>query len=329
MDNDIVPSLEGGDFACGDLVSFLVLIQNKANPANTNQTVEVMLRFSGDSTGQSGVGQIESVNTIINRGIIQDLIAGENNVDDGNLEDGGSVLTSTQGFTGTPYTSGAELWVTNLVTDLEPGEQVVLRVDVKIGCKPYTNPTGNLQGDVIGARVTVADGQPVNDTINAGNQTINFKQVGDIAGTGEPFLVVSKTVTNYPDGTCPGGEQISVKQGGTVRYCVTLSNPGTADLFDVVLKDNNGTLGNTNDDFIVPLIGLTNIGGNTNIGDLVAGVTATATYLATYSSIGTLTNATHDHLPGRRDGQLRQSGTRTRYQQRHSEWRLRRCTRDL
>ena len=46
VDMDIVQSLQGEDFACGDIVSFLVAIQNKANPANTNQTVDFLLKFS-------------------------------------------------------------------------------------------------------------------------------------------------------------------------------------------------------------------------------------------------------------------------------------------
>ena len=47
----------------------------------------------------------------------------------------------------------AILLATVRVTDLEAGEKVVLRVDTKLGCKPNTSPTGNLQAQLDAGRV--------------------------------------------------------------------------------------------------------------------------------------------------------------------------------
>jgi len=178
---DIVQSLEGGDFACGDVVTFFLLIQNSASPSSANQTIEVLLRFTGDSTGQSGVGQIESVDVALNYGISQDLIEGPH-WDTGMIDNTNSTVTTSTVFVGTPYTSGSYLDVTNRITNLEAGEQVVLRVYVRLGCKPGTDPTGNLQADLINARVVEEDGQPVNSTICPNNRIVRLGFTGEHAG---------------------------------------------------------------------------------------------------------------------------------------------------
>ncbi|MHC4687265.1 MAG: hypothetical protein ACYTEW_23585, partial [Planctomycetota bacterium] len=61
----------------------------------------------------------------------------------------------------------------------------------------------------------------------------------------------------------------------TVKYCYTVSNPGTANLFDVEVIDDNGTPGNTSDDFSVSLSGLADLDGDADLGDLAGVSTAT------------------------------------------------------
>ena len=47
-------------------------------------------------------------------------------------------------------------------------------------------------------------------------------------------------------------EALTITAGDTVKYCYVVTNPGTADLLDVVLTDDNGTPSTTGDDFNVP-----------------------------------------------------------------------------
>src|SRR5262245_41233183 len=49
---DVVESLEGGDFACDDFVTFLTQIV--VAPGAVNQTIELKYDWTADSTGQSG-----------------------------------------------------------------------------------------------------------------------------------------------------------------------------------------------------------------------------------------------------------------------------------
>ena len=55
---DLVESLEGGDFACGDTVTYLMKIEIRATPTDSVNTAFVIQSFSADSTGQSGAGHV-------------------------------------------------------------------------------------------------------------------------------------------------------------------------------------------------------------------------------------------------------------------------------
>jgi hypothetical protein len=66
---DVVESLEGGDFACGEVVSFLTQIQVDAG-ASGAQTIELTYVWTADTTGQSGVALGQIQNVVINRGVI-------------------------------------------------------------------------------------------------------------------------------------------------------------------------------------------------------------------------------------------------------------------
>ena len=50
--NDVVESLEGGDFSCGDWVTHFAQIS--VNPGAAQQTIRVKFKWTADSTGQSG-----------------------------------------------------------------------------------------------------------------------------------------------------------------------------------------------------------------------------------------------------------------------------------
>lgn len=94
-------------------------------------------------------------------------------------------------------------------------------------------------------------------------------------------LTVEKTAMRA-GGTCgvdDVADYLEVFVGETVEYCYTVTAAGPSSSFenvlDVTLVDDMGTPADPADDQTISLSGLTNIGGNTAIGDLAAGATAT------------------------------------------------------
>lgn len=293
---DVVESLEGADFACGDIVTYLAAVTvDDVATADTDapQTIEMDFSFLMDTTGQSGVAIGDIVLVQVNYAPIEDLIAGEDDVDQGIVDDGGSVATLTNEWTTGPmFVAGSELWGTVELTDLERAEQVVVRIDVKLFCNPGQNPTGNLAGNLQAARLTYINGDTAvvpPQAIPGGAQTIPFQKFG---GLNIPQLTIQKTVTTA-DGTCPGQESLNVSAGDTVKYCYVVSDPGDAPLYNVALVDDNGTPGDTGDDFPVTLTsGLTDVDGDGFADDLATGATATGEALVTLtlSTAGTVVN---------------------------------------
>jgi hypothetical protein len=178
---DIVESLEGGDFACGDLVSFLteIIVSPQAIGA---QTIDLKYLWTADTTGQSGIALDEMVNPPhINRppnvNVIPPGVAeGPGGTDLGNTEDGGSTATIVAtDYTQATFSKGAEHSATVRVTDLEQSEHVVLRFELELVCDGR-RPTGNMQARLDSASVVA----PVSDAISVGDQTIPFKHVGDV-----------------------------------------------------------------------------------------------------------------------------------------------------
>jgi hypothetical protein len=97
--------------------------------------------------------------------------------------------------------------------------------------------------------------------------------IDEVCAVPAPAVTVDKTVTTA-NGACPGQSSLVSSPGATVKYCYTVTNSGNAPLLDVTLVDDNGTPGNTADDYAVTLTGLTNLGGGP-LGDLAAGASAT------------------------------------------------------
>lgn len=176
-DLDIVESLEGGDFECGDLVTFLTQIRVRAGAFNGAQTIQLDYRWLADSTGQSGVALDFFHNVRVNYGVVSGG-DGPGGTDSGITDDGGSVANIVlQDLSAPLFSKGAKRTGTIEVTDLEPGENVVLRFDLRIQCNGQS-PTGNLQAWLDGARVVSPLGQA--SAIRVGNQTVPFKNVADI-----------------------------------------------------------------------------------------------------------------------------------------------------
>ena len=229
IDKDVVESLEGGDFACGDVVTFLTAI-TVDDQADDAQAIQIHFSFLADSTGQSGVALSDVVSVMVNYG----AVAGGDGPGDTDLgiEDdlGSTAVLTAESLTGPLFQKGSELLATVAVDDLEAGETVVLRVDTLLSCDPGSRPTGNLQAALTGAEVMV----PIAGTISVGQQTIPFKQVGQIASPG----VDIEKATNGQDADTPTGPQVEVGSAVTWTYVVT--NTGNVTLTGVAVTDDQG-----------------------------------------------------------------------------------------
>jgi uncharacterized repeat protein (TIGR01451 family) len=244
---DVVESLQGGDFSCGDTVTYLVQI-SVAPGAVGAQTIELDFRFLSDTTGQSGADHDDILNVAINSGAIAqvdvngdgtpDVIGdGPGQTDSGNLHDGGSVATLvSETLPSNPFHSGTtHLKGTVRITDLEAGDKVILRLDVHIDCAPGSSPTGNLQAAITAGRV----GDPVfpkpgDRAISIGNQTVPFKNIGELAVPALNIVKDVSSVTN-PDGSA-GGAVVN-QAGDKINYAITVQNTGNVTLTGVTVTD--------------------------------------------------------------------------------------------
>jgi protocatechuate 3,4-dioxygenase beta subunit len=284
---DAVESLEGGDFAVGDIVSYYFNVNVKPDAVDRfPQTIEVDVSFLVNTTGATGVSHRDIVGVSANYYTGELNSSGDIDIinDTAIIDDDATTAWISPGtkiyenkVTGEVYSTysaaadaqGAVVSATVRINDLEPGEQVVLRVDTLLDALAGTSPTGNLQGFVTGARVISPTSDPI---INIGNQTIPFKLTDQITGIPElaPGLTVEKVVTsdlsgltisstNYTNHTSPSvdadtyfesvdNENITVLEGSTVRYLYEITNTGNTTVSLVNLVDDNGTPSNTADD---------------------------------------------------------------------------------
>ncbi|PLY07396.1 MAG: hypothetical protein C0624_03645 [Desulfuromonas sp.] len=178
---DVVESLEGSDFACGDNVTHLLKISVDDQTSAANQTIELDFSFLADTTGQSGVALGDITFVGVNYGNVENGGGGGPGTfgsDGGILDDGGSTaLLVSEYLTGPKFVAGSELRGTVRIDDFEASEVVILRIDTRLECLAGSNPTGNLQSDIIDARVI----SQKTDTIQVGNQTVPFLKLGKLA----------------------------------------------------------------------------------------------------------------------------------------------------
>lgn len=216
-EHDVVESLEGGDFTCSDTVTYFTKISVDDGSTDGPQTIQIVLDFLANSTGQPGAAHASVTKVAVNYGLVENGDDGTPpgggvgvfGLDSGIDDDGGSTATlisqvfdpSGSVLFGTPPNDADNLILTFEVDDLELGETVVVRIDTNLACDPGSDPTGNLQASAISAEVVAPN--VTNPTISVGNQTIPFRQIGDIAGAGDPLLFVEKTVTTGTASVAP------------------------------------------------------------------------------------------------------------------------------
>ena len=271
---DIRYSLEGENFRCNELVSYLMKVHASDTTALADlglMSMDMTYSISMDTTGQSGVALSDPVSVAVNIG------------DPANFEDGdstASIVASSK--SGPMFSQGSELSKVIRLTGLEAGETIVYRFDVTISCAPGTRPTGNLQVKLINAALVAKnDGIPVNppEDLNSGNQTISLKNIGALA---VPSIVLSKTVTSST-GNCPGDKTISIEPTQEVKFCYVVTNNSNnpnelgAPLYNVTkIFDDNGKY----PDFQVSLSsGLTDIDSDGQVDDLAVGASAYGSYV--------------------------------------------------
>lgn len=302
---DTVQSLEGNQFGCGDIVSFMTKISMADGVAAQYGGTTLLLRYSWDmaSTGSNtGVAWVDMTHAQINYGPIHDLLDTTSTVDDAIIDDGGSVATiETETATGPAFASGSELITYIKVTDLEANETVVLQLDLKLKCDPTQSSSGNIQAQLDESQVIAVETNPNGATlpnhINSGERTIPMK-AGSIH---YPQISLQKTVTT-PTGSCATAtNSIVVNSGDQVKYCFAMTNPSNVlnppgrPLYQLRLKDDNGTPLNLGDDYWIDTATMSGLQDDDDLGqlnDLDPGVTSWASVIQTVTGApgATITN---------------------------------------
>ena len=211
--NGVVESLEGGDFLCGDLVTFFVQVV-VAGDAAGGGAVELDMSFGAETTGQPGIGFDDIVDVAVNY------------PDGGNvgLEGTESAALSNEHLDTQGYD---EIKGTVTVSGLDAGETAIVRIIVELGCELNASPTGNILNSIDAARI-VGDG-----TVSVGQQTVPMKQVGALLA--EPGIDVFKD--------CPA----NAAAGAAITYEITVTNVGNVNLTNITVIDD--IIGDLSDQF--------------------------------------------------------------------------------
>lgn len=208
--DEVVESLEGGDFACGDKVVFFTEITTDAG-ASGSQDIQLDFSFLMEPTGQPGAGFVDLVSVSVN----PNDSSGNQNLEG---DEDASIVSETPDTT--PPPSQDTLFATVEVSNLDAGDVLILRLVTLLGCQVGSSPTGNLQADLQSAQTV----SPSQDAITGGAQTIPFKKVEDIA---EPGINVTKS--------CAPAD---VEVGDTLTFTITVENTGNETLNNVVVDDS-------------------------------------------------------------------------------------------
>jgi len=260
----VIESLEGGDFACGDVVSYLwyVVVEDDSS-IKDNSYMEFLLQFTGTTTGQEGVGftQVRGNKIYINQpgqGYVHgdgctysDRIAGtctqtttNCNQQTATSYDSGAFSAGTaetavlirQWFSGAPpFVAGSTLNVALRIGGVTRKDRIVIRIDVEIACDPYRTrtPSGNIQGSFydgwLGTSLTTTKPAYLTD-----RATADISNVWAREGTQhEADVVPSKSITG-------GTQTVPLKNVENVRPCTAADNMKCIDFVSYMRVTSEG-----------------------------------------------------------------------------------------
>ena len=193
---DVVEQLEAEDFQCDDRIIFFTQI-GVADGAASDQDIFLVYHFDAVNNGQQGVGYSEVLDVGVSA---VDFPAGQV-ADDGNVGLSGGETAILQTPVANYLPPGSSFGVdANIleakvrITDLDPSEHLIVRVDVRFSC--FASPvTGNLHAAIQDAFVDDANETP----INVGQQDVPMIGLGGVATpTPTPTLTATPTPTPTP-----------------------------------------------------------------------------------------------------------------------------------
>lgn len=182
---DVVTSLEGEDFACGDHVVFFAVITIGGSAGASTGTFNFNMGWEGANGGQIGFRVLNSIT----------LATGDSQW---NADNDNSSIT-TFSATPTPAVDPDNLVVSVTINDLEAGETIIIKIDVGLVCAETVNTT-NIQSSWGGGTVDAGG----SGTIGGGEQTFSL-QIG--GGGGDITYYTPTIVTTVSEAqTQPGGD---------------------------------------------------------------------------------------------------------------------------
>jgi len=175
--SNVVTSLQGGDFACGDHVIFFAVVEISDTATAGASTGVFNFNLGWETTNGTQIG-FRVLNSIT-------LATGDSQW---NADNDNSTITAFSA-TPTPAVNPDNLVVSATISDLEPGETIIIKIDAGIVCAE--EGTGNLPTSWGGGTV-IAGGS---GTIGGGAQTVTMKVDGIVLYDPVIVTMVSESQT--------------------------------------------------------------------------------------------------------------------------------------
>jgi hypothetical protein len=225
---DVGNEYQWSHYACGDIVSFLALFTADTTEGSQKapRTVDLHLAFDAATSGQPGAGYTDIVAVSVVGG------------DPANVGDGESTARLMNETLTDPYQPGGKLTGTVRVDDIEPGDQIVVRVDVRVTCL-----AGALRGGILyGVATGASEVTPVPRDLGVGQMRQQLIQVN--SGTGDEVTGTPLSVTKTPSVSAISADR------APVDFTIVVSNrsTGTALTLDGLVDNVLGDVTATSDD---------------------------------------------------------------------------------